>query len=136
MNFGIALLRWLRASGAGAMGMTITNTSAAAKGGYPSAAFIQFTGTMTTGPIIVHGPGFTSDDGFTGCTKAGPGTVGRWGDYGRGDRRCAHRLRLHCQRDDPEPVEIYAWTLRQLGDLHHSATLIELQSKDQLVAQR
>lgn len=24
----------------------------------------------------------TSDDGFTGCGRPGPGQVGRWGDYG------------------------------------------------------
>ena len=72
----------LSKGGAGAMGMTITNTSASAAGGYPSAAFIQFTGTAPTGAIIVSGPGFTSDDGFSGCPGAGPGQVGRWGDYG------------------------------------------------------
>jgi len=51
-------------------------------GGYPSAAFIQFTGSATTGGIIIKGQGKTSDDGFTGCSNPGPGQVGRWGDYG------------------------------------------------------
>ena len=31
--------------------------------------------------MIVSGPGFTSDDGFTGCTPPGA-PVGRWSDYG------------------------------------------------------
>jgi hypothetical protein len=69
-------------SGAGVMGFTITNTDAAVAGGYPSAALIQFDGTAPTGGIIVTGQGSTSDDGFTGCGAPGPGTVGRWGDYG------------------------------------------------------
>ncbi len=72
----------LNKTGAGAMGMTVTNKSASVAGGYPSAAFLQFTGTAPTGSLTVSGPGFTSDDGFTGCPAAGPGKVGRWGDYG------------------------------------------------------
>jgi len=72
----------LSKTGAGAMGFTVTNKSALVPGGYPSASFIQFTGTATTGSIIVTGQGKTSDDGFTGCPGPGPGTVGRWGDYG------------------------------------------------------
>ena len=71
----------LNKTGAGAMGMTITNKSASAVGGYPSAAVLQFTGTAPTGSITVSGPGFTSDDGFSGCQGPGPGQVGRWGDY-------------------------------------------------------
>ena len=63
------------------MGMTITNKSPSVAGGYPSAAFLQFTGTAPTGSITVSGPGFTSDDGFSGCQGPGPGQVGRWGDY-------------------------------------------------------
>jgi hypothetical protein len=69
-------------TGAGAMGITMTNTSKTVTGGYPSAAFIQFTGTATTGSIVVSGQGNTSDDGFSGCPSAGKGQVGRWGDYG------------------------------------------------------
>jgi hypothetical protein len=72
----------LNKTGAGAMGMTITNKSASVAGGFPSAAVLQFTGTAPTGAITVTGQGFTSDDGFTGCPGAGPGQVGRWGDYG------------------------------------------------------
>jgi hypothetical protein len=72
----------LNKTGAGAMAMTITNKSASVTGGYPSAAFLQFTGTAPTGSITVKGQGFTSDDGFTGCPGAGPGKVGRWDDYG------------------------------------------------------
>lgn len=72
----------LHESGSGVMGFTITNTKATVAGGYPSAAFIEFDGMATTGGIIVSGQGFTSDDGFTGCSAPGPGTVGRWGDYG------------------------------------------------------
>ncbi len=72
----------LRASGAGYMGFTITNVNASVAGGYPSAAVLQFDGSATTGQILVTGQGATSDDGFTGCGGSGPGTVGRWGDYG------------------------------------------------------
>jgi len=73
----------LNKSTAGALGMTITNKSKSVTGGYPSASYIQFTGSgFSPNTIFVTGPGFTSDDGFTGCPKAGPGKVGRWGDYG------------------------------------------------------
>jgi hypothetical protein len=72
----------LHKSGAGVVGFTITNSSATVAGGYPSAALMEFDGTAPTGGIIVSGQGFTSDDGFTGCGAPGPGTVGRWGDYG------------------------------------------------------
>jgi hypothetical protein len=72
----------LHKSGAGYMGFTITNVNASAAGGYPSAAVLQFDGGATTGQILVTGQGATSDDGFTGCGGPGPGTVGRWGDYG------------------------------------------------------
>jgi len=69
-------------SGAGVIGFTITNPNRTVAGGFPSAALMQFNGTAPTGSIIVSGKGYTSDDGFTGCGAAGPGTVGRWGDYG------------------------------------------------------
>jgi hypothetical protein len=72
----------LSKTGAGAMGFTQTNKRAKVAGGYPSASSIQFTGTSTTGSIIVKGQGKASDDGFTGCLSPGPGQVGRWGDYG------------------------------------------------------
>ncbi len=72
----------LNKSGAGVLGMTITNQSANVTGGYPSAAYIQFTGAAMTGSILVTGKGTASDDGFSGCPGAGPGQVGRWGDYG------------------------------------------------------
>jgi hypothetical protein len=72
----------LNKTGAGAMGFTETNKSASVPGGYPSASFIQFTGTGIPGSILVTGQGKTSDDGFTGCPGPGPGQVGRWGDYG------------------------------------------------------
>jgi hypothetical protein len=72
----------LNKTGAGAMGMTITNNSAYAPV-FPSAAFVQFTGAATGGTITIAagGLGATSDDGFTGCPEPGPGQVGRWGDY-------------------------------------------------------
>ncbi|MBO0733739.1 MAG: hypothetical protein J2P49_05350, partial [Methylocapsa sp.] len=60
-------------SGAGVLGFTITNKSRNVTGGFPSAAFIQFSGTGTTAGIVVSGPGATSDDGFTGCPGPGPG---------------------------------------------------------------
>jgi hypothetical protein len=71
----------LNKSGAGALGLSITNQSANVHGGFPSAGFIQFNGTGTTGKVLVSGQGIASDDGFTGCDM-GPGGVGRWGDYG------------------------------------------------------
>jgi hypothetical protein len=70
----------LRNSGVGALGFSITNKSALVTGGFPSAAFIRFNGTNTTGKITVSGRGLTSDDGFTGCDAAGH--AGIWGDYG------------------------------------------------------
>jgi len=72
----------LNKTGAGAMGFTEANKSKSVAGGYPSASFIQFTGTATTGSILVAGPGQAPDDGFSGCPGPGPGQVGRWGDYG------------------------------------------------------
>lgn len=72
----------LNKSGTGALGFTITNTSQSVLGGFPSAAFIQFSKTGPVGSIRVTGQGQTSDDGFSGCPGPGPGTVGRWGDYG------------------------------------------------------
>jgi hypothetical protein len=75
----------LNKSGAGVLGFTITNKSKTVPGGFPSAGVIQFTGSGTTGSIIVSGQGITSDDGFSGCGSgfgSPPGLVGRWGDYG------------------------------------------------------
>jgi len=67
----------LNHTGAGILGMTITDNVAT----FPSAAVVNFTGTATNSAIVIAGPGFTSDDGFTGCPKNMPGAVGRWGDY-------------------------------------------------------
>ena len=73
----------LNKTGAGALGMTITNpTEFSAAALYPSAAVLEFTGTAPTGAIFVTGQGSTSDDGFTGCPLGGRRGVGRWGDYG------------------------------------------------------
>jgi hypothetical protein len=73
----------LSKSGAGALALSITNTSQNVPGGFPSAGLVQFTGKTHTGGIIVSGQGITSDDGFTGCMGTSPpGGVGRWGDYG------------------------------------------------------
>jgi hypothetical protein len=47
----------LNNTGAGAMGMTITNNSKSVPGGFPSAAFIQFTGLATTGKNDRQRPG-------------------------------------------------------------------------------
>jgi hypothetical protein len=70
----------VRNSGLGVLGFSITNKSALAPGGFPSAAFIRFTGTKTTGSITISGRGMTSEDGFTGCDA--PDRAGLWGDYG------------------------------------------------------
>jgi hypothetical protein len=72
----------LDVSGTGVLGMTITSKNSLVPGGYPSAAFMQVSGGSPIYGITVSGPGTTSDDGFTGCPGAGPGKVGRWGDYG------------------------------------------------------
>ena len=72
----------LNSTGYGVMGFTQTNQSSGVVGGYPSASIIEFTGSAITGNILVTGQGSTSDDGFSGCPGAGPGQVGRWGDYG------------------------------------------------------
>ena len=68
----------LNHTGAGILGMTITDNVAT----FPSAAIVNFTGTATNSAIVIAGPGFTSDDGFSGCPKNLPGAKGRWGDYG------------------------------------------------------
>jgi hypothetical protein len=72
----------LNSTGAGYLGVTETNISSSVAAGYPSASILQFTGSGITGGFLVTGQGFTSDDGFSGCSGAGPAGVGRWGDYG------------------------------------------------------
>jgi hypothetical protein len=72
----------LKRNGKGVLGFAETSRFKKVPGGFPSASYIQFTGTGTTGSIIVKGQGKTSDDGFSGCRNPGPGQVGRWGDYG------------------------------------------------------
>jgi hypothetical protein len=68
----------LHKAGDGVLGMTISNRSAAALGGFPSAAFIKFNGTAPVGNIVVSAAGAQPDDDFSGC----PGSGGaRWGDY-------------------------------------------------------
>ncbi|HEV2302030.1 MAG TPA: hypothetical protein VGR91_10720, partial [Stellaceae bacterium] len=72
----------LQASGRGVLGMSITGSKAAAVGGFPSAAVTRFRRSTPSPDIVVSGQGDTSDDGFSGCQTAGPGGIGRWGDYG------------------------------------------------------
>ena len=71
----------LNKSGAGALGFTITNRSASVPGGFPSAGFIQFTGTGRAGGIKISGQGIASDDLGFPCSGTPP-VVGPWGTYG------------------------------------------------------
>lgn len=91
----------LNRSGAGVLGFSIANKSQSAPGGFPSAAYVAFTGTGVAGSIVVTGQGVASDDGFTGCTKPGPGGVGRWGDYGAATVDAATGLVYTANEDIP-----------------------------------
>jgi hypothetical protein len=74
----------LHKAGDGVLGMTISNRSATALGGFPSAAFIKFNGIAPVGNILVSGAGAQPADDFSGCPSP-PGAeegVARWGDYG------------------------------------------------------
>lgn len=105
----------LNKDGAGALGMTITNQSASVPGGYPSASVIQFTGSAPTGDIFVTGPGFTSDDGFTGCPEKGPGKVGRWGDYGAATVDAATGVFYTANEMIPDPTTFTRGTFTNWG---------------------
>ncbi|MDP9074774.1 MAG: hypothetical protein M3N98_11480 [Actinomycetota bacterium] len=48
---------------------------------YPSHAYIRFSGSTTTGPVFVDGPGVGPEDGFTCYSQSGFGPACRWGDY-------------------------------------------------------
>jgi hypothetical protein len=73
----------LHKAGDGVLGVTISNRSAAAIGGFPSAAFIRFNGTAPVGNILVSGKGFQADDDFSACSPPPVGDgISRWGDYG------------------------------------------------------
>jgi hypothetical protein len=71
----------LNKTGSGVLGYTETNKKAGVPADFPSAVIIQFTGAGFNPNAFVTGQGATSDDGFRGCTKPGPGGVDRWGDY-------------------------------------------------------
>jgi hypothetical protein len=71
----------LHKAGDGVLGMTNSNRSAAALGGFPSAAFIKFTGTAPVGNIVVSGAGAQPDDDFSGCPSPPTNVGARWGDY-------------------------------------------------------
>lgn len=71
----------LNASGRGVLGMSVSGRRAAAVGGFPSAAVTRFREAQPAPDILVAGQGATSNDGFSGCQSAGPGGIGRWGDY-------------------------------------------------------
>ena len=105
----------LSKDGTGAIGMTITNQSASVAGGYPSASVIQFTGSAPTGDIIVTGPGFTSDDGFSGCPEKGPGKVGRWGDYGAATVDAATGVFYTANEMIPDPATFIRGTFTNWG---------------------
>jgi hypothetical protein len=74
----------LHKAGDGVLGMTISNRSATALGGFPSAAFIKFNRAAPVGNILVSGAGVQPADDFSGCPSP-PGAeegIARWGDYG------------------------------------------------------
>jgi hypothetical protein len=95
-------------TGAGTLGFSETNKSAAVPGGFPSASLIRFTGTGFSGPILVTGQGATVDDGFTGCHGPGPGGVGRWGDYGAATVDAATGLTYTANEMIPKSAAGYA----------------------------
>jgi hypothetical protein len=67
------------ASGAGAIVGTYSGPKS-----FPSAAFVRFSSSHPTGPVIINGVGANPEDGFT-CYKAFAGDSAkngcRWGDY-------------------------------------------------------
>jgi hypothetical protein len=67
-------------AGKGLIGFTVSNPDANVRGGFPSAAFIEFAG-FPRGNIIVSGQGATSYDQRAACLRPGPGGVAPWGDY-------------------------------------------------------
>jgi hypothetical protein len=71
-------------TGAGIIGMTMAGIDKSARGGFPSAALVEFADGQANQRIRVVGKGAAADDGITGCRRAGAGGIGRWGDYGAG----------------------------------------------------
>jgi hypothetical protein len=65
----------LNADGTGAMVFTL-----AGEGYFPSAAYVPFTLSGTSGAVHVVGPGVAPEDGFT-CYPPYSDGVCRWGDY-------------------------------------------------------
>jgi hypothetical protein len=86
------------------IGAGITNPDPNVAGGFPSTGFIQFSG-FPRGNFIVTGQGATSDDGFTGCLRPGPGQVGRWGDYGAATVDAATGFFYVANEYIPDPTE-------------------------------
>jgi hypothetical protein len=97
--------------GAGILGMTITDNRAT----FPSAAIFNFTGTAFTDSIVVAGPGFTSDDGFSGCPANSPGTVGRWGDYAAATVDAVTGFSYTANEMIPDPAQFTRGTLANWG---------------------
>lgn len=48
---------------------------------FPSAAYATLDATTGAGPIVITGPGFAPDDGFSAYAPFQFGRVARWGDY-------------------------------------------------------
>lgn len=48
---------------------------------FPSAAYATLDAATGAGPIVITGPGFAPDDGFSGYAPFSASRVARWGDY-------------------------------------------------------
>jgi hypothetical protein len=73
---GLALNR----SGAGILGISVTNPNQSVPGGFPSAGYVKFTAGHPTSVYRITGQGGTSSDGFT-CYPTYGGPPCRWGDF-------------------------------------------------------
>jgi hypothetical protein len=91
--------------------MTITDTQAT----FPSAAVINFTGTAFDSSILIDGPGFTSDDGYSGCPANAPGKVGRWGDYAAATLDAVTGFSYTANEMIPDPAQFARGTLANWG---------------------
>lgn len=66
--------------GVNSSGKAVIGFSVVGQDHFPSAAYATLDVTSGAGPIVVSGPGFSPDDGFSGYFPFGF-RVGRWGDY-------------------------------------------------------
>ncbi len=69
------------AVGVTAAGKAAIVFSIAGENFFPSAAYTTLDAVSGAGTIVITGPGFAPDDGFSAYAPFAPGRVGRWGDY-------------------------------------------------------